>query len=169
MFGRVAALNFVRLVFTLLEAHSSSPPIELLQVASSILEEELSLRPQVFSQGVRSLSHLVQMPKNSFSSLDKVAMDYDERRVCHVCKCICVFSAIVCECSYIRVACIRHDSLMCKCSRLKNNSLISTTNLFRSRKSMLEWISLDELKTEIIKIKGMINSNKSRGVQLSIE
>ena len=119
MFGRTAALSFVRLIFTLLSTQSSSscPSQELLQTACSILEEELTLRPQVFSAGVRSMSHLVQMPKNSFSIVDKAAMDYDDKRVCHVCKCVCVFSAVVCECSYTRVACIRHESLMCKCSK----------------------------------------------------
>lgn len=134
MFGRTAALSFVRLIFTLLEAQSasSSPSPELVKIACSILEEELTLRPQVFSTGVRSMSHLVQMPKNSFSVVDKTVMDYDDKRVCHVCKCVCVFSAVVCECSFTRVACIRHESLMCKCARceLQRSNLQFLNNLY---------------------------------------
>ena len=109
----------VRLIFTLLH-HTSTASIknvELLKAAKSVLEEELRLRPQQLANGIRSVAHIVRMPANNFQVIDKSAMDYDDRRICCVCKCICVFSAVACECNNSRVSCLRHEAFMCKCAK----------------------------------------------------
>ena len=38
-------------------------------------------------------------------------------RGCHVCKHICVFSAVACECDKTKVTCIRHFQSLCKCPK----------------------------------------------------
>ena len=134
LIGRASVFSMVRLLFTILHytASTSVKNIQLLKYTKAILDEELTARPRLVSIGIRSVSHIVKMPSNSFEIVDKVAMDYDDRRICCVCKCVCVFSAIACECNNSRVACTRHEQYMCKCAKTK--------------KFLLEWASDDELK-----------------------
>ena len=147
----------VRLIFTLLH-HSSSAStrnVELLKAAKSVLEEELRVRPQQLANGIRSVAHIVRMPVNNFQVIDKAAMDYDDRRVCCVCKCICVFSAVACECNNSRVSCLRHEAFMCKCA--KYDLVYQPFKTFnppfsRSKKFLLEWTSVDELKALASKV-----------------
>ena len=40
-------------------------------------------------------------------------------RVCYLCRHTCIFSAVACECSRERVACVRHFSVLCKCPKEK--------------------------------------------------
>lgn len=47
------------------------------------------------------------------------AVEYDEMRSCCMCKNICVFSAVACECNKTNVSCTRHFNLMCKCPKEK--------------------------------------------------
>ena len=47
------------------------------------------------------------------------AAEYDDMRGCHVCKHICVFSAVACECDKTKVTCIRHFQSLCKCPKEK--------------------------------------------------
>jgi hypothetical protein len=70
-------------------------------------------------KGIRSVANVVTLPDNDFEVLDKSAIIYDDKRTCCVCKVVCMFSAIVCECSTSRVACVRPacESSMCKCLR----------------------------------------------------
>lgn len=120
----------VRLLFTLLQ-HTSTPSKangELLQFARKVLAEEKEARPYLFSIGVRSVAQVVRMPPNVFEVVDKAAMDYDDRRVCCVCKCVCVFSAVACECNNSRVACTRHEQYMCKCP--KYGTVIQIDNIY---------------------------------------
>jgi histone demethylase JARID1 len=119
MFGRLSVFSMARLLFTLLH-YVTAPSIknaELVKAARTVLEEEVQARPHLISLGVRSVASIVKMPGNNFTVIDKAAMDYDDRRVCCVCKCVCIFSAVACECNNSRVACIRHESYMCKCAK----------------------------------------------------
>ena len=45
--------------------------------------------------------------------------DYDDMRTCCVCKHICIFTAVACECDKSKVTCIRHYNSMCKCPKNK--------------------------------------------------
>jgi hypothetical protein len=77
------------------------------------------------------LAFAVRLPANDFSRVDTRAADYDDRRSCDVCKAVCVFSAVGCECCNARVACLRHYTGMCHCPH--------------ERKYMLLWASDKEL------------------------
>lgn len=136
VFARQSVFSIVRLLFTLLHhTPSSSTGIkhaELLRYAQLVIGEETTTRPALFAMGVRSVSELVRMPANSFETVDKAAMDYDDRRMCCVCKTVCVFSAVACECNNSRVSCLRHEHLMCSCAKPK--------------KFLLEWASSEEMR-----------------------
>jgi hypothetical protein len=117
--------------------------VEILKV----LEEEIAYRPYILEQGniycyychmydvidfkllyvlqqflfigIRDISATVDLPPNSFDVIDLVAADYDDMRRCCICKHICVFTAIACECNKAKVACIRHFQALCQCSKKK--------------------------------------------------
>ncbi|RYH13099.1 hypothetical protein EON65_36495 [archaeon] len=46
-------------------------------------------------------------------------MDYDDKRCCSVCKQVCIFSAVACECSNVKVVCPYHYERLCKCGKDK--------------------------------------------------
>lgn len=86
--------------------------------------------------GVRDLSTVVNLPANDFRVIDSAvscycascvlwgdssvqAVDYDDMRTCCMCKNICVFSAVACECNKTNVSCTRHYNMMCKCPKEK--------------------------------------------------
>lgn len=47
------------------------------------------------------------------------AANYDDMRCCCMCKHICIFSAVACECDKTKVSCTRHFNLMCRCPKDK--------------------------------------------------
>lgn len=47
------------------------------------------------------------------------ATDYDDMRCCCVCNQACIFTAVACECDQKNVSCVRHYSLMCRCTKEK--------------------------------------------------
>ena len=101
-------------------------------MCAQVLDEEIESRLHIFSTGVRDISTKVKLPPNSFESIDTLASEYDDLRGCHICKHICVFSAVACECDKAKVACVRHFAVGCQCAK--------------DRKYMLEWASTDDLK-----------------------
>lgn len=121
-FSRGSVFSHQRLLLTLfhhkdeIESKSQEDLVdELLQV----LDEEINARPYIYGQGVRDISDNVSLPSNEFHCIDKKAVEYDDMRACCLCKHVCVFSAVACECDQRRVACIRHWKGMCKCSKDK--------------------------------------------------
>ena len=58
-----------------------------------LINEELILRPRLYGQGVRDVSHLVTLPKNRTDVIDNESSDYDDKRVCSVCSHTCFLSA----------------------------------------------------------------------------
>lgn len=69
--------------------------------------------------GIRDISSIVKLPKNTFYTIDDKAVDYDDMRCCNICKNACIFSAVACECDKSKVACSRHFHAMCKCPKEK--------------------------------------------------
>src|SRR3546814_9823339 len=65
--------------------------------------------------GVRDLSDMLKLPANSFDTINTKSADYDDRRMCDLCKGVGVFSAVACECSSVKVSCLRHYHALCKC------------------------------------------------------
>jgi len=70
-------------------------------------------------QSIRDLRKTIKLPPNDFATIDDQAAAFDDMRICYVCKQICVFSAVACECDNHKVSCMRHSTMMCKCSMTK--------------------------------------------------
>jgi hypothetical protein len=94
-----------------------------------MVDEELLARPVALMQGVRQLD--VAVPRMNYRKMDTREMEYDDKRMCWHCKCVCVLSVVACECSPKAVSCLRHFTEMCKCGV--------------SSKYLIEWVSMDEL------------------------
>lgn len=70
--------------------------------------------------------------------------------MCLLCKQVCVFSAIACECSAKDVSCIRHYHLLCRCGknvqgdqlRKDKNPKAPTIN----RRFLISWASINDLQ-----------------------
>jgi hypothetical protein len=97
------------------------------------------------SIGVRDISATIKLPPNSFDAIDLVAADYDDMRRCCICKHICVFTAIACECNKTKVACIRHFQTLCKCSKKKKYALGESQSQFFLLSLFLYMINPHEL------------------------
>jgi len=97
-----------------------------------VVKEDLLLRPKLYAEGVRDVSNLISPPPNSCESMDATAADYDDKRVCSICRHTCFLSAVACNCSTTSVSCLRHVAYLCKCPL--NNKFI------------IEWESQDRLR-----------------------
>ncbi len=73
-----------------------------------ILNEESYLRPLLYSTGIRDISATIKLKPNNFNVVNEDACELDDARSCKVCKYVCVLSAVACECSQTKVACLRH-------------------------------------------------------------
>ena len=119
-FARGSVFSHQRLLFTLMHHKRNIPShaqIELSKEVIKVVDEELGSRPHILSQGVRDISLMVKLPPNIFDVIDQASSDYDDLRSCHICKHICLLTAVACECDRNRVACMRHFSVLCKCPK----------------------------------------------------
>ena len=118
-FARPAVFSHDRLTFTMAhhldEQKSYKNCSLLLQEVERVVDEELRLRKDLYEQGVRDVSDVIELPPNRLDQLDEDSADYDDKRLCHACKHICFFSAVACECSRSKVSCLRHSHYMCRC------------------------------------------------------
>lgn len=158
-FGRTSVFSHHRLLFTLLQNQDDVPTedlmVELATEVVRVLDEEIPARHFIVNQGIGDIStqHQIKLPDNKFNKIDREAADFDDMRQCHVCKHICVFSAVACECDKAAVSCIRHYNLLCKCSK--------------EHKYLLTWTATGALRTiqnsakELVKNKGRKSSSSS--------
>mmetsp|Transcript_18820 Transcript_18820/g.59145 ORF Transcript_18820/g.59145 Transcript_18820/m.59145 type:complete len:529 (-) Transcript_18820:78-1664(-) len=135
--GRLAVVSHDRLVFTLASlVDDFSDKFEecdlLRKELDRLCKEEFNLRPRLFAAGVRDVSGLVAPPRNQLGDIDARASEYDDKRVCVVCRHTCFSSAVACNCSQTAVSCLRHSSYLCKCPP--------------SNKYLIEWESQDHLR-----------------------
>ena len=142
-FARAAVFSHDRLTFTManhLEDQKSYRTCSLLlQELERVVTEELQLREELLSQGVRDVSSMVSLPPNRLDQLDEESADYDDKRLCHACKHICFFSAVACECSQSKVSCLRHSHYMCRCNK--------------TRRYLLIWSKQEEMKATVEKVR----------------
>eukprot|EP01038_Epipyxis_sp_PR26KG_P007815 gene7815-10617_t len=136
--ARGSIFSHHRLLFTLFQHRKEIVELNESDLAAEVhrvLNEEIQARRVLYSQGVRDISEISKLPPNTFDSMTKQVLDYDDHRCCIACKHVCLFSAVGCECNQSAVACIRHDHLLCKCSKNKKFMLIwaSTELLMRMR------------------------------------
>mmetsp|Transcript_37857 Transcript_37857/g.43239 ORF Transcript_37857/g.43239 Transcript_37857/m.43239 type:complete len:663 (-) Transcript_37857:188-2176(-) len=127
-FARPAVFSHDRLTFTmaahLKDQKSFRTCKQLLTELERVVEEELRLRKELISEGVRDVSRAVSLPANRLDQLDEESADYDDKRLCHGCKHVCFFSAVACECSQSKVSCLRHSHYMCRCAKSRRYLLI---------------------------------------------
>ena len=113
-FARPSVFSHDRLVYTMAFHDNELRTKEICQSLSQelrrLMQEELLLRQKLLHAGVRDLSNSndIDLPPNRLDQLDELSADYDDKRLCHSCKHICFFSAVICECSSDKVSCLRH-------------------------------------------------------------
>jgi len=94
-FARPAVFSHDRLTFTMaahLKDQKSFRTCKLLLTElERVVEEELRLRQELISEGVRDVSSMVSLPANRLDQLDEESADYDDKRLCHGCKHVCFF------------------------------------------------------------------------------
>jgi histone demethylase JARID1 len=134
-FARESVFSYQRLIFTLLK---NAPDIagdltRLYVEIDKIIQEEQNSRAYVLSQGVRDLSAMLKLRGNDFSIIDNKATDYDDMRLCCVCKSACIFSAIGCDCDREKVSCLRHYTFMCKCKNKESKFLMVWASITHMR------------------------------------
>jgi len=121
--------------------------MSLLKEIKKVLDEELLSRPWLISQGVRDISHLIKLPSNNFLCIDESSSNYDDLRSCCACKHICLLTAIACECDRNKVACVRHFTSTCKCSKEK--------------RYMLQWMSTADMSSMSRKVDRLLKELSS--------
>lgn len=116
---RTAVFSHDRLTFTManhLEDQKTFSTCKLLlDEVERVVDEELCMRLNLQNDGVRDVSDLIRLPANRFDQLDESSANYDDKRQCYKCKHVCFFSAVACECSRLKVSCLRHSNDMCSC------------------------------------------------------
>lgn len=182
-FGRSSVFSHQRLLFTLL--HHNTPlmrhlneqgydinsrevesmlsgdldsvhyHISLLAEIRKVLQEELIARPAIVQKGVRDTSGLIKMPPNNFTCIDDISSNYDDLRSCHVCKHICLLTAVACECDRNIVSCMRHYQLTCKCPTEK--------------RYMLGWMPSDELANLDVRLSSLQSLLERRATEIQAQ
>lgn len=149
-FARSAVFSHDRLTLTManhLNAQKSYRTCRLLlKELERVVNEELELRQELLSQGVRDVSEMVNLPPNRLDQLDAESADYDDQRLCHGCKHICFFSAVACECSQSKVSCLRHSHYMCRCAKERRYLLV-----WSDEKEMKETVNSVRRYCELLK------------------
>ena len=154
--GRLAVLGHDRLLFTLAEhllnevpARKQDQELRYIEDPSlkdkdryaadlvykeldRVIKEDLVLRPRLYAASVRDVRGVIDIPPNVCKKIDATASDYDDKRVCSVCRHTCFLSAVACNCSQTNISCLRHVSYLCKCP---NNN-----------KYLIEWEKSDRLQ-----------------------
>ncbi|GMI32202.1 hypothetical protein TrRE_jg2457, partial [Triparma retinervis] len=117
-FSRQAVFSHDRLMFTMaqyLNEHSIQSCEMLITELSRVIREEDTLRRRLFEIGIQDVSGKVPLPRNNLVQLDEASANYDDKRLCLICKHICFFSAVACRCSSSKVTCLRHANWLCSC------------------------------------------------------
>lgn len=131
LYARPTALNYDRLMFTLFNNCRDVPEYALKDLADrlrEVMNEDLLSRNELIKSGIRCLPDDKCLPRNNFALIDNDMDAYDEKRECNICKHICLFSAVICQCSNSKVACCRHARFLCKCPSRNKLLLIWATN-----------------------------------------
>ena len=143
---RQSVFSHVRLLFTLMnhatDLSQKDKEILWLQI-DKVLDEEIGARYAIKAQHIEE-SEFGPAYKNNFSVIDQAAADYDDQRMCALCKQVCVFSAIACECSASDVSCIRHYHMLCKCDKKGENDRGGTSKR-KNRRFLISWATIAEL------------------------
>ena len=139
--GRLAVLGHDRLIFTLaryVDELDADACVMLRDELKRLVREDVVSRARLYADGVRDISSVVAPPKNNTDVIDAAACDYDDKRICAVCRHTCFLSAVACNCSQTTVCCLRHVNYLCKCPP--------------ANKYLIEWESKDQLDAIVDKV-----------------
>eukprot|EP00934_Nitzschia_sp_Nitz4_P008949 Nitzschia sp. Nitz4//scaffold188_size43225//5035//7408//NITZ4_007342-RA/size43225-snap-gene-0.35-mRNA-1//1//CDS//3329539835//8939//frame0 len=154
-FARPAVFSHDRLTCTMAqhldEMTSYKNCMALFKELKRVVEEELKSREKLLSTGVRDVSDIIELPKNSLEQLDEESADYDDKRLCHACKHVCFFSAVACECSQSKVSCLRDSHFMCRCPT--------------ERRYLMVWSKKEELEDTLKNVENRCIELKSHGAE----
>ena len=158
---RTSVFSHARLLFTLKQYEhelNAAAKYELYIQLERILTDELEGRATIRSLKIPDLSDTGTRPGllNNFTKIDNAAVDYDDQRMCELCKQVCLFSAIGCECSTHKVACSRHFHMLCNCRKEKdkNSKKVKRVN----QNFLISWGSVEELQTILKETKRYLKS-----------
>ncbi|OQS01047.1 histone demethylase [Thraustotheca clavata] len=115
-----------------------------------LAKEERDYRESYTEDGI---STIVVMPPTDVALNEKTMAEDDEKQCC-VCSHSVFFSGIVCACSPIKVACLRHGPKMCKCAM--------------ELKSFVEWISLDTLEKAVVRVSELLQELDTRQLKRAL-
>ena len=168
LYGKEAALRYRRFarpsvlshdrVLLLLSYHLEDLDLQtardLVGELQRLRDEERSLRPALFAKGVQDLSNKLTLPPNRLDFLDSASADYDDKRMCSLCRHVRFLSGVACSCSNTRVACLHHEHLLCACQK--------------PNKFMLCWATIQELESIIGRVQMYIRkiSNPNLDIKL---
>jgi JmjC domain, hydroxylase/jmjN domain/C5HC2 zinc finger len=120
----------------------------LYQEIKRIVRNELQLREQALNvRKIRDVSQYISLRKNECEAIDELCMNYDEQRLCYLCKQICFFTAVGCQCSQSKVSCLQHAHCMCTCA---NSRTAATTT--SSQQYLMIWTSNEELEALVQRV-----------------
>lgn len=98
-----------------------------------LCEEEARMRPHLYrAQGVRDLSAMLPAPGNNVHVCAAEDADFDDTRVCRICRHTCYASIVACNCSPESLCCLRHVDYVCRCPA--------------SNRYLIEWEPVDKLE-----------------------
>lgn len=119
----------------------------LYQEIKRIVKNELQLREQALTvRKIRDVSKYISLRKNECEAIDELCMNYDEQRLCYLCKQICFFTAVGCQCSQSKVSCLQHAHCMCTCANSR------TTAASSSQQYLMIWTSNEELQALVQRV-----------------
>ena len=135
--ARLGVIGHDRLMFTLahnVDTFNNVADCEALRgEVWRIAEEEARTRPHLYkTEGLRDVSDRVGPPPGNVTRVcDKGDADFDDTRICCICKHTCFASIVGCNCSNDQLVCLRHAGYLCKCPP--------------SNRFVLEWEKVEDL------------------------
>ena len=135
--ARLGVVGHDRLMFTL--AHNVDTYTDIASCEAlrgevwRIAEEEARTRPHLYrTEGLRDVSDRVGPPPgNNTRVCGKDDADFDDTRICCICKHTCYASIVGCNCSNDQLVCLRHAGFLCRCPP--------------SNRFVLEWEKVEDL------------------------
>lgn len=115
-----------------------------------VRDEELRLRWHLQQSGISNAIHIPHaielQPSSTTANAKQVDQqdDLDVKRQCIVCQHICCLSAVVCSCSPVDVACIRHFNQLCKCKSVN--------------KCLVYWVKISDMDQAIQRMRTMMET-----------
>lgn len=158
---RQSVFSHSRLLFTLLNSNFDQLDVEskksLLTQVLHALQDEIDGRKTAVALRIPDVTrHIPTAQHNDFSVIDNKAADYDDQRMCALCKQVCLFSAVGCNCSCSKVTCARHHEYLCLTD--KPDTKQDKAKSKKHRKFLISWALSDDLKKLLLDYRKILSS-----------